>query len=134
MCLHSRHVPVLRGPPLGIVGGGDAIEAVRRQISKVADLDVPVLVRGESGTGKELVARALDDIGALPDESASDPDEEIERQRLAARIATALSSLPDVERRVVELHYYDDLSFAEIGEKLGICKPWAFRLHKKALR
>ena len=59
VCLHSRHVPVLRGPPLAIVGGSDAIEAVRRQIAKVADLDVTVLVRGESGTGKELVARAV---------------------------------------------------------------------------
>jgi len=75
-----------------------------------------------------------DDVGPLPDESALHPDDEIERQRLAARVASALSALPEVERRVVELHYYEDLSFAEIGQKLGICKPWAFRLHNKALR
>jgi two-component system nitrogen regulation response regulator GlnG len=59
VCLHKMRVPALRGPPLGIVGGSDAIEAVRRQIAKVADLDVPVLIRGETGTGKELVARAV---------------------------------------------------------------------------
>jgi RNA polymerase sigma factor for flagellar operon FliA len=75
-----------------------------------------------------------DDIGSLADDTAFHPDDEIERQRLAARVASALSALPEVERRVVELHYYEDLSFGEIGQKLGICKPWAFRLHKKALR
>jgi two-component system nitrogen regulation response regulator GlnG len=65
VCLHRRRVPALRGPPLGIVGGGDAIEAVRRQVSKVADLDVSVLIRGETGTGKELVARAIAAAGKL---------------------------------------------------------------------
>jgi two-component system nitrogen regulation response regulator GlnG len=69
VCLHFARSPALRGPPLGIVGGGDAIEGVRRQIVKVADLDVSVLIRGESGTGKELVARAIATAG----KSASGP-------------------------------------------------------------
>lgn len=77
---------------------------------------------------------SLDEIGSLPDEAAPHPDEEVERHRLAERVATALSALPEIERRVVELHYYEELSFSEIGAKLGICKPWAFRLHNKALR
>lgn len=76
----------------------------------------------------------LEDINALADDSAPHPDEELERQRLAERVVAAISTLPEMERRVVELHYYEELSFAEIGKKLGICKPWAFRLHNKALR
>jgi two-component system nitrogen regulation response regulator GlnG len=59
VCLHFRRTPALRGPAFGLVGGSDAIEAVRRKVAQVADLDVPVLLRGESGTGKELVARAI---------------------------------------------------------------------------
>ncbi len=43
----------------GLVGESDAIERVRGEISRVADLDVPVLARGETGTGKELVAQAI---------------------------------------------------------------------------
>jgi RNA polymerase sigma factor for flagellar operon FliA len=77
---------------------------------------------------------SLDELGSLPDESAPHPDEQIERHRLAERVAAALSGLPETERRVVELHYYEELSFSEIGAKLGICKPWAFRLHNKALK
>jgi RNA polymerase sigma factor for flagellar operon FliA len=77
---------------------------------------------------------SLDELGSLPDESALHPDEEIERHRVAERVTAALSALPETERRVVELHYYEELSFAEIGARLGICKPWAFRLHNKALK
>ncbi|WP_437941802.1 sigma 54-interacting transcriptional regulator [Sorangium sp. So ce341] len=44
---------------LGLVGQSPAVERVRREIRRVADLDVPVLIRGETGTGKELVARAI---------------------------------------------------------------------------
>jgi transcriptional regulator with GAF, ATPase, and Fis domain/tetratricopeptide (TPR) repeat protein len=33
-------------------------------VARVADVDVPVLIRGESGTGKELVARAIHAHGA----------------------------------------------------------------------
>jgi len=77
---------------------------------------------------------SLDEVGSLPDESALHPDEEIERHRVAERVSAALSGLPETERRVVELHYYEELSFAEIGARLGICKPWAFRLHNRALK
>jgi two-component system nitrogen regulation response regulator GlnG len=66
VCLHSIRAPILRGPPLGLVGGSDAIESVRRQITKVADLAVPALIRGETGTGKELVACAIASGGARP--------------------------------------------------------------------
>ncbi len=52
------------GPTLGILGYSPGIVAVRREIRKVADFAIPVLIRGESGTGKELVARAIHDAGA----------------------------------------------------------------------
>ena len=45
--------------PSAMVGASDGLMRVWSALSRVADLDVPVLVRGESGTGKELVAREL---------------------------------------------------------------------------
>ncbi len=43
----------------GLVGQSEALVEVRREIRRVADLEVPVLLRGETGTGKELMARAI---------------------------------------------------------------------------
>jgi RNA polymerase sigma factor for flagellar operon FliA len=94
---------------------------------------------GRQGTlgwlfAEAAVSQPVEDIDELADEDAPSLDEEVERHRVAQRVAAALATLPETERRVVELHYYDELSFAEIGAKLGICKPWAFRLHNKALK
>jgi DNA-binding NtrC family response regulator len=48
---------------LGLVGHSDHIGRVRDDIRRVADFDVPVLIRGETGTGKELVATAIHESG-----------------------------------------------------------------------
>lgn len=60
LLLH-RFRPVFPGslPRYGLVGLSDPLLDLCRQIARVADLDVPVLLRGASGTGKELVAAAL---------------------------------------------------------------------------
>src|SRR5512140_2367514 len=42
-----------------MVSQSEAMKEVIRQIQRVADTDVTVLLQGESGTGKELAARAL---------------------------------------------------------------------------
>ncbi|MGS1002213.1 sigma 54-interacting transcriptional regulator [Burkholderia glumae] len=44
---------------LNMLGSSDIMEAVRRQIEKIAGVDVPVTVLGETGTGKELAVRAI---------------------------------------------------------------------------
>ncbi|RKG84427.1 sigma 54-interacting transcriptional regulator [Corallococcus terminator] len=83
--LASRHTddatPV---DTLGMRGDSQGIQRVREHIQRIADLQVPVLVRGETGTGKELVAQAIHqhgprqgrpfisvNLGAIPKELAA---------------------------------------------------------------
>ncbi|MDK2847590.1 MAG: two-component system, NtrC family, response regulator AtoC [Desulfuromonadales bacterium] len=42
-----------------LIGESQAMQMIREQIGRLADLDTSILISGESGTGKELVARAL---------------------------------------------------------------------------
>jgi two-component system, NtrC family, nitrogen regulation response regulator GlnG len=61
LCLHKA-IPAsrsLEADDLGLLGGSDAMEAVRQSILSAADIDLPVLVQGETGTGKELTATAI---------------------------------------------------------------------------
>ncbi len=47
------------GKEVNIIGRSDAMQAVIRQLDKVVDTRVTVLVEGETGTGKELIAAAV---------------------------------------------------------------------------
>jgi DNA-binding NtrC family response regulator len=42
-----------------LVGHGEAMQAIYKEIGRVASKPVSVLIRGETGTGKELIARAI---------------------------------------------------------------------------
>ncbi|HEX8698238.1 MAG TPA: sigma-54 dependent transcriptional regulator [Myxococcaceae bacterium] len=60
LLLHLAQVPeTARVDTLGMVGHSMSLRQVREDILRVADLNVPVLLRGETGTGKELMAQAI---------------------------------------------------------------------------
>ena len=67
LVLHLVEREPVEADPMGMVGQGHGIRALRRAVARVVDLQVPVLIRGETGTGKELVARALHQRGPRRD-------------------------------------------------------------------
>ena len=60
--------------------------------------------------------------------------ERIARNQATAAVRSALAKLPDREKELIELCYYQDLSLKEAGDQLGLSKSWASRLHAKSIR
>ncbi len=58
-----QEVPEEEDDALGLIGDSAELIRVRSEIRRIADLNVPVLIRGETGTGKELVALAIHNHG-----------------------------------------------------------------------
>ena len=52
---------------------------------------------------------------------------------LKDRIADAIARLPEREKLVVALYYYENLTLREIGEVLGVTESRVSQLHTKAV-
>ncbi len=52
------------GPDTIMVGAHPSMVEMYKTMTRIASLDVPILILGESGSGKELVARAIHTFGA----------------------------------------------------------------------
>jgi RNA polymerase sigma factor for flagellar operon FliA len=81
----------------------------------------------------EITLLPFDQLDAFADEGSPGPDDEVQRKWDAEALRAALLLLPERERRVIELRYYEDKSFAEIAITLGLCKTWTFGLYERAI-
>lgn len=71
-----------------------------------------------SGTAGKTIASASASEGLAP-LALPLPSDEAEQRRDVARVATALSALPDAQRETIELAYFEGLSQSEIAERTG---------------
>jgi len=55
-------------------------------------------------------------------------------KRTTEHVRRALEKLPERERRILELHYFGEMSLTDAGKELGLSKSWTSRLHARAVR
>lgn len=80
----------------------------------------------------ELGSESEDTRGVLAD-YVGQVDQEMERFERRARLAEALKTLPERERRIIELRFFDNLSQTEVAKRLKISQMHVSRLQHKAL-
>ena len=72
-------------------------------------------------------------LDTLHDPDAPDPQQLLDASELKDRLADAISALPEREKLVVTLYYYEELTLREIGEVLGVTESRVSQLHTKAI-
>ena len=82
-----------------------------------------------SGSGGDQIAL----IDTIEDESAPDPQSSLSQTEMREAMADAIARLPEREKLVVTLYYYEELTLREIGEVLGVTESRVSQLHTKAI-
>ncbi|MBF0160836.1 MAG: FliA/WhiG family RNA polymerase sigma factor [Magnetococcales bacterium] len=94
-------------------------------------------VRGISILSFDDLRPSLDDeewdaMDLMADPNWVDPVESIGLQQLRLAISQAIQDLPEKERLVITLYYFEELTMSEIGEVLGLTESRISQLHSKA--
>ena len=72
-------------------------------------------------------------IDTIEDPSGPSPVTALDETELREAIADAIARLPEREKLVVTLYYYEELTLREIGEVLGVTESRVSQLHTKAV-
>jgi RNA polymerase sigma factor for flagellar operon FliA len=103
---------------------------------------------GESESGKaetlENLAELLGSIATvhitsieaashLSDDRVASAEAGLELGQLGVRVREAVRTLPDKEKRLLELYYFEEKNLEEAGGLMGLSKSWACRLHARAV-
>jgi RNA polymerase sigma factor for flagellar operon FliA len=99
---------------------------VRISNSSVVALDELWTVSDSSGDQVSL-------LDTIKDPMALDPAQELDATEMKDRLAEAIARLPEREKLVVALYYYENLTLREIGEVLGVTESRVSQLHTKAV-
>jgi RNA polymerase sigma factor FliA len=82
-----------------------------------------------SSTGGDQIAL----IDTIEDTQGPEPQSALAETEMKEAIAEAIARLPEREKLVVTLYYYEELTLREIGEVLGVTESRVSQLHTKAV-
>jgi len=72
-------------------------------------------------------------IDTIEDNPSLNPDVLVEKEAVKNLIVNAINELPDKEKKVLVLYYYEELTLKEIGEVLDVTESRVSQLHTKAV-
>jgi RNA polymerase sigma factor for flagellar operon FliA len=111
---------------LGITEGEFQDSLLEISRSSIAALDELWASPGSSGDAVAL-------IDTIEDPTAAEPQSQMAHTELREALGEAISRLPEREKLVVTLYYYEELTLREIGEVLGVTESRVSQLHTKAI-
>jgi len=99
-----------------------------REVSRTLAV-VYVASRGGGEQGEEMSSSA-----AMIDPSSPDAADVAMNREISERLHAVIDALPPVAARLIKGVYFEGLTLQEAGQRMGVSKSWASRLHSRALQ
>ncbi len=69
----------------------------------------------------------------VEDPKGTDVEQRTEFLQIRRHMRDAISTLPEKEKQLIMMYYFQNRTLEEVGERLGLSKSWTSRLHARAL-
>jgi RNA polymerase sigma factor for flagellar operon FliA len=116
----------------------EAADALAEQYAESAVNDQAPQVSERAQELEEILGRisaayVVSALGQSEDRAVETPESLIEGAQSRSAVKEGLASLPPKEQQLLEAIYYEGATIEAAGERLGLSKSWASRMHAKAL-
>lgn len=111
---------------LGVTG--EDLDTALTEISRSSMAALDELWSSPTGSGDAVAL-----VDTIEDPNAPEPGGEIEVTELKELLGESIALLPEREKLVITLYYYEELTLREIGEVLGVTESRVSQLHTKAI-
>ncbi|MBN1282902.1 MAG: sigma-70 family RNA polymerase sigma factor [Proteobacteria bacterium] len=69
----------------------------------------------------------------VEDQDSGNVEQRTEFMQVRRHMRDAISTLPEKEKLLIMMYYFQNRTLEEVGEKIGLSKSWTSRLHARAL-
>lgn len=106
----------------------DELNHIYTQLSSVSLVALDELMSVDAERGDKLSL-----VETLEDTRAQSPAESVENQDMKRILTESINRLPEREKIVITLYYYEGLTLAQIGQVLGVTESRICQIHTKAV-
>ena len=75
----------------------------------------------------------IEDFELEDQQAKKDIENRAEFHKIKEKVCDAIEGLPDKERKLIKMYYFQNKTMEEIGEQLELSKSWTSRLHARGL-
>ncbi len=109
---------------------GISVSELEESLTDISRSSIAALDELWSSTGEGDQVSLMD---TLEDLNGQRPEHALDEVEMREALAEAISRLPEREKLVVTLYYFEELTLREIGEVLGVTESRISQLHTKAI-
>jgi len=106
---------------------GESLKGFHELIDQINGLSIGSFQESPTSDGNDVV------IEYYADDDSTDPHCRLQARELVQLLSSAIDRLPERERLVVSLYYFEELTMKEIGSLLGVNEARVSQMHSKAM-